>query len=105
MSPKWRFPPGSNSIKNKAISYKKLKKKSFTYNPIKSYSAKGKIYFIAKGKNKKSRAALSFHYKKNSITVKKGTKKGKYAMEINLWTSSKNYEMADIYKTVYVTVK
>ena len=69
--------------KAKSFKASKLKKAGKSFKAVTIKGAKGKITFKVSG-NRKSKKALKFNKKTKKITVRKGTKKGKYALTIRV---------------------
>ena len=81
----------------------KLRKAGKSFRAIHVSGAEGKVTYKATG-NRKSKKALKFNKKTKKITVKKGTKRGKYALTITVKADGgSNYHSAS--KKVKITVK
>lgn len=86
----------------KSIKVEKLKKKNGKIKAVKISGTDGKASFTKKSGSR----CLTINKKTGKITVKKGTKKGKYSMKIVIKTSeSMNYYAAKKTAKVTVTVK
>ena len=99
-----------NSITAKAvrktISAKKLKKKTMTFSPITVKGKKGAVSYKVVSANAKSKKALKLSKKTGKITVRKGTKKGKYKLSVKVTDSgTEKYKSANTTVSVVVVVK
>ena len=91
------------TAKNKTVKKKSVKKKKKKIKgTIKVKGAVGKVTYkkIAKGSSKK----LSINSKTGVITVKKGTKKGKYKIKVKI-TAAGNSQYQNASKTAIVVIK
>ena len=87
----------------KTVKVSKVKKKAQTVSPITIKNAKGTITCKISGGNTSSKKALKVNVKNGNITVKKGTKKGKYKIRVTVKaTGTYMYDPAT--KTVTATV-
>ncbi len=89
---------------NKTIKVKTLKKKALTYKAITVKNNKGTVSYSVKYANAKAKKALKFA--KGKLTVRKGTKKGKYKVTVTVKAKGTSaYAAKKVKKTVTVTVK
>lgn len=95
--------PMQVSAKNKTFKAAKLKKKKVVLKALTVKGAEGDVTYTVKG-NKKALKALKFNKKNGKITVKKGTKKGKYVLTITVNAAGNNLYEAGT-QTVKITVK
>ena len=90
----------------KTLKVKTLKKKALTVAPITVKNAKGKVTYKLVSGNAKSKKALKLNTKTGKITVKKGTKKGKYSLKVKVSAAGTvAYKAASKTVTVNVRVK
>lgn len=88
----------------KTVKVKKLKKKAQTVSPLTVKNAQGTVTYKLVGGNAKSKKALKLNTKTGKITVKKGTKKGTYKINV-IVTATGTTEYKAGSKTVMITVK
>ena len=90
------------TAKNAKVSAKKLKKKSVTISPVTVKNAQGDVFY-AKVKGDKK---ITINKKTGKVTVKKGTKAGKYIVKILVKvTGSKFYKPLNKTVKIKITVK
>ena len=70
---------GSASVKFSAA-----RKKAVTKKVVKVSKAKGSVTYTIAGGSKKSKQALSLNKKNGKITVRRGTKRGKYTLKVKV---------------------
>ena len=68
----------------KTVKAKKLKKKAQTIAPVKVSGAQGAVSYKMAKVNAKSKKALKLNASNGKITIKKGTKKGNYSMQVTV---------------------
>ncbi len=96
--------PMKVTFANKTLKVRTLKKKAYTYRAVRVTKAKGTVSYSAKYANTKAKKALKFA--KGKLTVKKGTKKGKYKVTVTVKAKgTSTYKAKTMKKTVAVTVK
>ena len=96
------------TFKNKTFKAKTLKKKKQSYKAVTIKKAgKGSLVYTVKPANAKAKKALKFSKKTGKITVKKGTKRGKYKITISVKAKGNSkYKASKVFKKkIIVTVK
>ena len=90
-------------VANKTVYYSKVKKAAQVVKPITIVKKQGTVTYT---KMSGSSAKLLLNKTTGKVTVKKGTKKGKYKIRIKIAASGNtNYKSAYGIRTIYVTVK
>ena len=90
-------------VANKTVYYSKVKSKAQVVKPITIVKKQGTVTYT---KMSGSSAKLLLNKTTGKVTVKKGTKKGKYKIRIKVYASgNSNYFSNYTIKTLYVTVK
>ena len=88
---------------NKTVYYSKVKSKAQVVKPITIVKKQGTLTYT---KMSGSSAKLLLNKTTGKVTVKKGTKKGKYKIKIKIAASgNSNYKSSYGIRTVYITVK
>ena len=98
--------PMKVSTASKQVAFAKVKKSAQKVKPITVKSAKGTVSYKKTGGNAASKKALSINVKTGQVTVKKGTKKGTYAIKVKVSAAgNKQFKAGSKTVTVKVVVK
>ena len=89
----------------KTVKYSKIKKKAKTLQMIKVKNAVGTVKYKLLKPSKKIKKAIKVNAKTGKITVKKGTKKGKYKPKVQLTVTDTHFETFTRTVTLNITVK
>ena len=94
------------SSKNRTVKARQLLKKDVKYQGIKVKNAKGAVTYTISGGNAKSKNAISVDGNTGKVTVKKGTPKGSYMVNVTVSsTGNASYEPAKKVVAVRIEVR